>query len=194
MSRLLIYGATGYTGRTVAARAKAAGLDLSIAGRDGDKLAALARELGVSSRIFALKDARVRRFDFGDGAVDCAPLSFGDLVTAWHSTRIPNIEMYVHLGGAAFPQGELSDLPEGPSAAERDAHRARAVAEASGADGTTARSVIDTINGYSYTPLAATEAARRVLQGQSKAGFRTPASLFGLGFAASIADTRIIDY
>jgi short subunit dehydrogenase-like uncharacterized protein len=45
MSRLLIYGATGYTGRMVARQAKVAGLDFAIASRDADKLRVLAEEL-----------------------------------------------------------------------------------------------------------------------------------------------------
>jgi hypothetical protein len=138
-------------------------------------------------------DATFASFDFGDGPVDCAPLSFGDLVTAWHSTGIPNIEMYVHVSGDAFPEGDLSLLPDGPSAEERDAHRARAVAEVTGTDGQTARSVIETVNGYSFTPLAAIEAARRVLAGEVRPGFQTPVTVFGSGFAETVAGTVITD-
>jgi short subunit dehydrogenase-like uncharacterized protein len=136
-------------------------------------------------------DAATADFNFGDGPVTCAPLSFGDLVTAWRSTGIPNIEMFVHVTGTAFPQGDLSQVPDGPSRDERDAHRARAVVEVTGQDGMVARSVIDTINGYSYTPLAAIEAARRVLLGDHRPGFQTPSIVFGSGFAETIADTRI---
>ncbi len=88
----------------------------------------------------------------------------------------------------------MSLLPDGPSQAQRDAHRARAVAEVTGSDGTVARSVIETVNGYNYTPLAAVAAARRVLGGERRSGFETPAKLFGVGFAQTIAGTRIIDY
>ena len=49
-------------------------------------------------------DARSRSFDFGNGPALCVPLSFGDLVTAWHSIRIPNIAMYAHLAEDAFPR------------------------------------------------------------------------------------------
>jgi short subunit dehydrogenase-like uncharacterized protein len=62
-----------------------------------------------------------------------------------------------------------------------------------GADGTVARSVIETVNGYSYTPLAAVEAARRVLDGERRPGFETPARVFGVGFAETIAGTTITD-
>lgn len=322
MKTLLIYGATGYTGRITAAQAKSAGLNIIIAGRNRQRLAALAGALDVSMRVFGLADAaetaqqlagvsvvlncagpfaataeplmkacidqgihylditaeinvyrlaeslgesaaragsmllpgvgwdvvptdclavRLARhvpeprrlrialqvagtmsrgsavsageiisagllerangilmtkedtqpgwFDFGDGPVACAPLSFGDLVTAWHSTGIPDIEMFVHVTGDAFPQGDLSLLPEGPGQDERDANRARAVAEVTGADGRVHRAVIGTVNGYSYTPLAATEAARRVLNGDSFPGFQTPAIVFGSEFALSIPGT-----
>lgn len=326
MTKLLIYGATGYTGRLAAERAKAIGLDFEVAGRDAAKLVAASAELGVGHRVFSLDDpdglpghlagcsvllncagpfaktaeplmracmkigahylditaeinvyrraealgaeagaagtmllpgvgwdvvptdclaAHVMRrvkepqrlrialqvagsmsrgsavsageiigaglmarvdgalvpksdasfaaFDFGDGAVECAPLSFGDLVTAWRSTGISNIEMFVHVSGDAFPEGDLSMLPDGPSGEERDAHRARAVAEVTGVDGTIACSMIETVNGYSYTPLAAVEAARRVLAGESRPGFQTPVTAFGSGFAETIPGTTITD-
>jgi short subunit dehydrogenase-like uncharacterized protein len=143
--------------------------------------------------IIAAPDAAAAAFDFGDGPVDCARLSFGDLVTAWKSSAIPNIEMFVHVKGDAFPSGDLATLPDGPSAAERDAHRASVVAEATGADGRIARARIDTINGYSYTPLAAVEAVRRLCEGVFAPGFQTPVTAFGAGFALDIADTRITD-
>ena len=148
----------------------------------------------IEGHLVATPDAPPQHLDFGAGPVLCAPLSFGDLVTAWHSSAIANIGMFVHITGEAFPQGDLSLLPDGPDQAQRDAHGARAVAEVTGLDGTVARSVIETVNGYSFTPLAAVEAARRVLNGERRAGFETPAKLFGMGFAQTIAGTRIIDY
>lgn len=150
----------------------------------------LARRSGV---IVAVPEAKPAMFDFGEGQVSCAPLSFGDLITAWHSTGIPNIEMFVHVSGSAFPGGDLSLLPDGPSEAERAAHPARVIAEVTGADGGIASARLETVNGYSYTPLAAAEAARRVLTGEIKPGFTTPAMVFGPGFAASIAGSRVID-
>ena len=147
----------------------------------------------IDGALVPTPDAQPRQFDFGDGPVPCAPLSFGDLVTAWHSTRIPNMAMFVHVAGDAFPEGDLSQLPDGPSAQERDANRARAVAQVTGADGSVLRSVIETVNGYTFTPLAAVEAARRVLDGDRQAGFATPVSVFGVDFASTIAGTVITD-
>ncbi|EGH45713.1 MULTISPECIES: saccharopine dehydrogenase family protein [Pseudomonas syringae group] len=323
MSTLLIYGATGYTGRMAAERARALGLNIEIAGRNQQRLASLAAQLGVNYRVFdadqaegflsgisvllnfagpfvqtaeplmracikagvdylditaeinvyrlaerlgaeatanqvmllpgvgwdvvptdslavqvagrvqgptalnialqvpgsmsrgsamsvseiigagvlarvdgelvATPDAEPRHFDFGQGPVLCVPLSFGDLVTAWHSTGIRNIAMFVHIAGDAFPQGDLSQLPDGPTPEQREAHRARAVVEVTDAKGAIARSIIETVNGYTYTPLAAVEAARRVLDGERQTGFATPAKVFGGGFAESIAGTLVTD-
>ncbi|MGO2452998.1 saccharopine dehydrogenase family protein [Pseudomonas taetrolens] len=147
----------------------------------------------VDGELVSTPDATPRHFDFGDGPVLCVPLSFGDLVTGWHSTGIPDIAMFVHIAGDAFAEGDLSLLPDGPTAEEREAHRARAVVEVTGAGGAIARSVIETVNGYSYTPLAAVEAARRVLEGERRPGFTTPVRVFGGGFAESIAGTVISD-
>ena len=148
----------------------------------------------VDGELVATPDAAPRLFDFGQGPVLCAPLSFGDLVTGWHSTGIRNIAMFVHITGEAFPEGDLSQLPDGPTPEQRAAHRARAVVEVTGTDGAIARSVIDTVNGYSFTPLAAIEAARRVMNGEQQPGFATPANVFGGGFAQSIAGTVITDF
>jgi hypothetical protein len=67
--------------------------------------------------------------------------------------------MFVHIIGAAFPEGNLALLPDGPSEEERAANHAKAVADVTRADGSVACTMIDTVNGYFYTPLAALEAA-----------------------------------
>lgn len=136
-------------------------------------------------------DAVPRDFDFGHGPVACFPLSFGDLVTAWHSTGIGDIAMFVNVTSDAFPSGDIADLPDGPTAEERDQQPARAAVEVTGEDGRVARAVIQTVNGYAYTPLVAVEAARHVAAGRWRAGFETPAKVFGADFAESIPGTRI---
>lgn len=70
MTHLMIYGATGYTGRMAAAHAKTMGLPILIAGRDEEPLRALAEELGVKHRVFALDDGA----DIDAGLTDVAVL------------------------------------------------------------------------------------------------------------------------
>lgn len=54
--KLLIYGATGFTGNLVVREAARRGLDFEIAGRSEDKLAALSAELNVRYHVFSVDD------------------------------------------------------------------------------------------------------------------------------------------
>ncbi len=311
MTKLMIYGATGYTGRMVAEHAKAAGTQVVLAGRNEEAVSTLAAELDLEYRVFGLEDATaidrglaemtillncagpfmrtanalmkasirsgahyldtsaeldsyrlaeeidrqakaigvmlmpggggsvamlgslaghavdrvidprkirialhvtgglsrgsaisamenvttetlaridgdlvrvaadgIAKFDFGKGAVDCIPVTLPDLVTIWRATGVPDVETFVHVTGDGFPKGELSQLPDGPSQAERLANRYQAAVEVTDADGQVTRSRLDTVNGYTFTAMAAAAAGRRVLEGEVCPGFQTPAALF----------------
>jgi short subunit dehydrogenase-like uncharacterized protein len=54
---ILLYGATGYTGKLIARAAHQQGLKPILAGRNADKLRAVAEPLGLESRAFDLADA-----------------------------------------------------------------------------------------------------------------------------------------
>jgi short subunit dehydrogenase-like uncharacterized protein len=70
MSKLLIYGANGYTGRLIAREAARRGLKPLLAGRQRDTIAALADELGLLRRVFTLDNpAEVARNLDGVGVV-----------------------------------------------------------------------------------------------------------------------------
>jgi short subunit dehydrogenase-like uncharacterized protein len=147
----------------------------------------------VDGTLVARSAGAIRKLDFGMGPVNCFQVTLPDLITIWRSTGVPDIEAFVHVTGDGFPQGDLSALPDGPSDQERLANRYQAVAEVTGADGDVVRSILDTVNGYTFTTTAAAEAGRRVLAGEDRRGFQTPALLFGNGFAETIADTTIVD-
>jgi short subunit dehydrogenase-like uncharacterized protein len=53
----MIYGANGYTGELIARAAGRRGMTPVLAGRSGGRIAALAQELGLESRVFGLEDA-----------------------------------------------------------------------------------------------------------------------------------------
>ena len=73
-SKLLVYGATGFVGATIARRAVGSGVPTILAGRNGAKLERLAGELGAERRAFGLGDAdAVAEALSGVGAVlNCA--------------------------------------------------------------------------------------------------------------------------
>eukprot|EP00899_Mesostigma_viride_P013050 jgi/Mesvir1/21746/Mv04153-RA.1 len=56
--RVLVYGATGYTGNLVAQRAKETGLPVTLAGRNEEKVRAVAEPLGLQHVVFELGDQK----------------------------------------------------------------------------------------------------------------------------------------
>lgn len=141
----------------------------------------------------AVRSPEARDFDFGNGSASAFPVTLPDLITIWRDTHIPNVETYVYLTDGAFPEGDLAAMPDGPTLDQREANRYHAAVEVIGEDGIVARSILNTVNGYTFTAIAAAEAARRVLNGEARPGFQTAAGLFGDGFAETIADTTIVN-
>ncbi|WP_406688599.1 saccharopine dehydrogenase NADP-binding domain-containing protein [Saccharopolyspora sp. ID03-671] len=150
-------------------------------------------DLGVLVRrggeVISVDSPQPRTFDFGDGLVECMPAAMGELITSWRSTGIGDIECYLGTD-SGFPDDIVGN---GPSAQERAANRYQVLAEVTGHDGQVARSMIDTPNGYTYTPLAGIEIARRVLDGHAPVGYQTPALAYDTDLALSVGDTTITD-
>jgi short subunit dehydrogenase-like uncharacterized protein len=147
----------------------------------------------VDGELASRASDELREFDFGSGPATAFPVTLPELITIWRATGIPNIDTYVHVTDGAFPGGDLAAMPDGPTPEQRAANRYHAAVEVTGEDGAVVRSILDTVNGYTFTTLAAAEAARRVIGGEFRPGFQTPAGLFGNGFAETIADTTIVD-
>lgn len=145
----------------------------------------------VNDTLIARDPGGPKAFDFGKGAVDCFAVTLPDLITLARATGARTVETFVHVAQGAFPQGDLASLPDGPTQAERANNRYQAAVLVTGADDQRATARLDTVNGYSFTALTAAEAERRVMGGESRPGFQTPAQIFGAGFAETIADTRI---
>ncbi|KAK1252075.1 hypothetical protein MKX08_003262 [Trichoderma sp. CBMAI-0020] len=132
-------------------------------------------------------------FDDGRGSVSCFPATLPDIITIWRSASIPNIKTFVHVAGDAFPTGNLEALAEGPTAEQRESNPYHVAATVTGSNGAITRAVLHTVNGYTFTPLASVEAARRVLMGEAQAGFQTPSNLFGYRFVEAIAGSTFRD-
>lgn len=134
------------------------------------------------------------QFDFGDGRGDvaCSPATLPDLVTLWRSTGARNIRTFVHVSGDAFAEGRLEDLPDGPTAEQRAANPYHVAAVVAGTDGAVTGEVLHTKNGYSFTSVAAVQAARRVMAGVACGGFQTPAGLFGNDFTRCVDEEDVV--
>jgi short subunit dehydrogenase-like uncharacterized protein len=155
-----------------------------------------------------------RSFDYGETPRESLAVSWGDVVTAWHTTSIPNIEVYFEavpavasmltsarlFGGLlrtrtarVLLKAQAELLAEGPSAAQREAAEAVIVAEAGDRSGRLACARLRTPEAYSFTGLTAAAIAERVLCGDWRAGFRTPAGMFGPDFVTELPGVRRSD-
>ncbi len=152
-------------------------------------------------------EPKPRWADFGQGNCPTVAVSWGDLVTAFHSTGIPNIEVYFEghglslarlnggnqLWGWALRDRMLTTwleslaniIPGGPSEADRLQQRSVIVAEAS-RGAARARSRLVTPEAYTFSADAAARIAAAVLSGKRNSGFQTPGSLFAAPTSCSI--------
>ncbi|KAI0195785.1 hypothetical protein EV127DRAFT_508544 [Xylaria flabelliformis] len=136
-----------------------------------------------------------RQFDFddGNGTVSCFPVTLPDLITIWKSTRVPDIRTFVRTSAGSFPTTDLAAMPDGPTAEQREANPYHASVIITEQDKSTRHAVLHMVNGYSFTGIASVEAAKRVLAGEVKGGFQTPADVFGKDFVKSVAGSQIVD-
>ncbi len=165
-----------------------------------------------NGRLVSVPVGRLEKaFDYGEGARWSMALSWPDVLTGYHTTGVPNIEVYVDTGtltrilapvgarlGEALrlpifqPLQRLSAeiLPEEPSDEARMAARHVVVAEAEDVWRRCTCARLETIDGYSFTALSATEIARRVLGGDFEVGFQTPARVYGADFVLGMEGSR----
>jgi short subunit dehydrogenase-like uncharacterized protein len=146
---------------------------------------------------------RTRRIDFGDKVRLTATIPWGDVSTAFHSTGIPDIEVYVAMPPStvrslrlsrwiapllrtAWVRGRLVAAirrrPLGPSSDERAGATAALWGEVRDASGNTIVSRLRTPDGYTLTAKTAVLAARLVESGGAVPGFQTPSRAFGADF------------
>ena len=150
---------------------------------------------------------KTRRIDFGEGERKAITIPLGDLTTAWHSTGIPDIELYFAaapglraLAAASrslgpvlgsepvrrFLTARVRSGKAGPTEEERRRGRGFVWGEVEDDAGRRAVSRLATAEGYAFTSLAALAVVERVLAGQAPAGFQTPAKAYGPDFVLGI--------
>jgi short subunit dehydrogenase-like uncharacterized protein len=129
-------------------------------------------------------------FDDGNGPVECFGVTLPDLITIHKSTNVPNIRTFVHLdSNVTFPT-DLESIKCGPTELERSENPYHASVMVTDGEGVVHRSVLHTVNGYSFTAMASIAAIKRVLAGQWKPGFQVPSVLFGNHFVTEVAGSE----
>lgn len=166
----------------------------------------LVRDGGALKRVPAAW--KTRRIDFGNGPEGAMTIPWGDVVTAFHSTGIPNIEVYMAspwstraaarlsrylsgiLGSGAVQswlKRRVQARPSGPTETERRQGRSLLWGEVVDDTGRKAVSRLAGPESYDLTVQTALAVVRRVLEGMAVPGFQTPSKVFGADFILGIA-------
>jgi short subunit dehydrogenase-like uncharacterized protein len=157
---------------------------------------------------------RSRTIDLGEGPVGCMAVPWGDVFTAWVSTGIPDVEVYMaaptslRLAARAadllgplvrsapvrrFLAGRIRAGAPGPSAEARARGRALLWGQVEHADGRRATARLRVAEGYAFTATAAVACAARVLAGGLAPGFQTPSTAFGPDFVLGLPGSQRTD-
>jgi short subunit dehydrogenase-like uncharacterized protein len=166
-------------------------------------------------RIVELPRTPRAEIDFGDGPRSAIGRSWGDVATAWHSTGIPDIEVFFALSpklarvaavprplwrllasplARGFVERQIERrLPPGPTAEQRSRSHSLLVAEAWDEKGLHVASRLRTVEAYTLTAWTAVEIARRASGGQAVAGYQTPSSAYGADFILGFEGTTRVD-
>ncbi|UXD89252.1 saccharopine dehydrogenase family protein [Thalassolituus hydrocarboniclasticus] len=141
---------------------------------------------------------KIRRIDFGDGEKEAMTIPWGDVSTAYHTTGIPDIEVFIpgspamianakranyfrRLLGIRWVQNlikaRIEKTVKGPDEAKRATMPTYVWGEATNARGERKTARIRTANGYSLTITGSLAVVNYLLQQQPEGGAYTPARL-----------------
>ena len=148
---------------------------------------------------------KTRKIDFGEVTKTGVTIPWGDVATAFYSTGIPNIEVFTvvppsnlkmmkmsrYLGWllamGPFQSYLQSKIPAGgPSDAERGKGKTLLWGEVSDLDGNRVESRLQGPEGYTLTAIAALNIAEKILAGDFKPGYQTPAKAYGADLVLEI--------
>jgi short subunit dehydrogenase-like uncharacterized protein len=149
---------------------------------------------------------------FPDGPRSAVTIPWGDVSTAYRSTGIPDIEVYLAMSPRKIASlrrsrlfAPLLGLPPvqallksraaavaGPNEAERTRTRSLVWGRATRPDGASVEGTVETLEGYALTAETSVRAARRLLAGDGTPGVHTPSRAFGSRFVEEVAGTQVV--
>ncbi|MGD9092378.1 MAG: saccharopine dehydrogenase NADP-binding domain-containing protein [Anaerolineales bacterium] len=149
--------------------------------------------------------------DFGSGPMEVVSVPWADLCTAYHSTGIANIETYHTFAGSMrrtltasqylgwfFSSQAVRSLmkrailagPSGPTTEILGRGRSHLWAQVTNAQGEAATARLHTPAGYKFTAIGAIAIVEKVLHGELRPGFQTPATAYGPDFVMEVDDVQ----
>ncbi len=150
---------------------------------------------------------KTRRVDFGRGPVPVTTMPWGDVASAYYSTGIREIEVYMAIPAALrqvlrwgrpllplvtsapvrrWLERRVRRGAPGPDAAQRARGHSHFRAEVRDAAGRSASALLHTPEGYELTVRTALESMARTLRGEGRPGFQTPSRAFGADLVLAI--------
>ncbi len=138
--------------------------------------------------------------DFGSKKIFVMSIPWGDISTAYHSTNIKNIETYTAISPNIYRLLKLQGLynwalktmvirnlikrkiknrPAGPSGVARSKAKSLVWAQVQNADGKKLHATLSGPDGYTLTAHSSLIITKKVLNGNFKPGYQTPASSYG---------------
>jgi len=150
--------------------------------------------------------------DFGKVKHHCVSISWGDVSTAFFSTGIPNIKVYMGLKASMrkwmlfgnwispilkmkavknFLIKQLKKRPEGPNEEQRKNGYCLIWGEVSNKNSEKISMHLKTREGYTFTALSSVLIASKIIEGNFKIGFQTPSSAYGSGLVSEIEGTEV---
>ena len=158
--------------------------------------------------------SKVLEIDFGSFKTKALCIPWGDISTAWRSTRIPNIEVYTGATDSMIANAKRSNYinwllkmrwvkkimlkqidkkPAGPSDEKRESGRSFLWGKVWDASGKECISRLETLSGYSLTAHTSVLIAEKILAGNFKTGYQTPAMAYGVDLIMEVSVTKRVD-
>ena len=158
--------------------------------------------------------SKTRQIDFGRGPRATVAIPWGDVASAYHSTGIGDIEVYMALpepliralqagplvgwllkapGVMALLKRQVRGGAPGPDAEQRAKGRSYLWGMVEDGQGSRVESRLVTPEGYALTVQTALHIVRKVLAGQVRAGYQTPSSAYGADLILEIAGVERVD-
>jgi len=153
---------------------------------------------------------KVLEIDFGPFKTKTINIPWGDISTAWRTTGIPNIEVYTGATDKMIRSARMTkyinwflrlrwvkkymlkkidERPAGPSEEKRNSGRSFLWGKVWDDSGKECVSQLETLSGYSLTAKTAVLITQKILNGNFKTGYQTPAMSYGADLIMEIENT-----
>ena len=150
----------------------------------------------------------VKKFDFGPHKMPAVTIPWGDVFTAYFSTGIPNIKVYMGLPekvigsmkwGRWFGWVMRSEFVKkrarakiiagkaGPSDEQRAKTKTYLVGTVTDKKGNSLTSTLETQEGYTLTAMTSVDVAQKIVSGNFRSGFQTPSLAYGKDLVTEVS-------